>query len=116
VISPALVDIFSLVCGFTGWYYLFYSKAAAGLSSVESSRRNTLRIALRRICGATMFLLGIAFFAGFNTVDDRRTPRAYALVWIGVMVLLLVILMLVATDIRLTWKLRRKSRNGSDRT
>jgi Ca2+/Na+ antiporter len=114
--SSVFVDIFSLLCGLTGWFYLFYSRAAAKLSAIESARRNTLRVALRRICGAAMFLLGIACFAGFNTVDDRRTPRAYVSLWLGVMFLLLIILLLVAADIRLTWKLRRKPPTPSDPT
>jgi hypothetical protein len=100
------------VCGFTGWFYLFYSKAAQKLVPIESVRRNALRTALRRVCGAAMFLLGIACYAGFNTVDDRHTPRAYVAVWLGVMFLLLIIVLLVAADIHLTRKLRHKPRSG----
>ncbi len=113
--NSAIVGIFSLLCGITGWFYLFYSKAAAKLAVVEPSRRNSLRIILRRICGGAMFLLGIACFAGFNTVDDQRTPRAYVGVWLGVMFLLVVIILLVAADIHLTWKLGHKTGEGRDR-
>jgi hypothetical protein len=108
MMDQAIVDIFALVCGVTGWFYLFYSKAAARLAGVEPATRNSLRIALRRVCGGAMVLLGIAFFAGFNAVDDQRTPRAYLAVWLGAMSLLAIIAILVAVDIRLTWKLRHR--------
>jgi hypothetical protein len=110
----APVDIFSLLCCGAGWFYLFYSKAAAGLSTIESTRRNALRVVLRRMCGVGMFLLGVACFAGFNTVDDHRTPRAYVALWLGVMALLLIIMALAAADIHLTWKLRRKPAGRGD--
>jgi sterol desaturase/sphingolipid hydroxylase (fatty acid hydroxylase superfamily) len=108
VMDQAVVDIFALVCGVTGWFYLFYSKAAARLAGVEPARRNSLRVALRRICGGAMVLLGITFFAGFNAVDDQRTPRAFVAVWLGAMALLAIIAVLVAADVRLTWKLRHR--------
>jgi hypothetical protein len=112
--NSAVVGIFSLVCGIAGWFYLFYSKAAAKLAVIEPTPRNRLRIVLRRVCGGAMFLLGIACFAGFNAVDAHRTPGAYLGVWLGVMFLLLVIILLVAADIGLTWRLRRKPPKGFD--
>jgi len=113
--NAAVVGIFSLLCGITGWFYLFYSKAAAKLVVIEPSPRNALRIRLRRVCGGAMFLLGIACFVGFNAVDER-SPGAYLAVRLGVMFLLLVIILLVAADIGLTWKLRRKDPKGSDQS
>ncbi|MGD0540473.1 MAG: hypothetical protein ABSB33_03035 [Tepidisphaeraceae bacterium] len=110
--NSTLVGIFSLLCGIVGWFYLFYSKAAARLAIVEPGHRNSLRVALRRVCGGAMFLLGIACFTGFNAVDDQRTPGAYLAVWLGVMLLLLVIIVLVAADILLTCKIRHKAGRG----
>ncbi len=107
-------DSFSLFCALAGWYYLFYSKAAARLAPLESPRLNVQRTRLRRICGAVMFALAVSFFAGFNTVDER-SPRAYLLVWLVVLVLLAVILVLAMADLRLTLKLRQQSR-GADRS
>jgi hypothetical protein len=109
----ALVDIFALACGVAGWFYLFYSKAAAKLASFESPAKNTLRIRLRRLCGAAMVLLGAAFYAGFNAVDDRRHPAIYLAVWMASMFLLLLIVGLVAADIHLTKTIRRKPRDTS---
>ncbi|MGA2442743.1 MAG: hypothetical protein ABSH08_17450 [Tepidisphaeraceae bacterium] len=107
--EAALVDMVSLACGVAGWFYLFYSKAASRLLPMESARRNAVRIAMRRVCGVAMVLLGIAFFAGFNSIDDRRNPLAYLAVWIAAMLLLLLIVALVAVDVHLTGKLRRRS-------
>ena len=109
----ALVDIFALACGVAGWFYLFYSKAATKLASFESPAKNTLRIRLRRLCGAAMVLLGAALYAGFNVIDDRRYPAIYLAVWMASMLLLLLIVGLVAADIRLTKAIRRKPRDTS---
>jgi len=109
----ALVDIFALACGVAGWFYLFYSKAATRLAPFEPPAKNTLRIRLRRLCGAAMFLLGAAFYVGFNAIDDRRSPAIYLAVWMASMLLLLLIVGLVAADIHLTKAIRRKPRDTS---
>lgn len=109
-----LVDSFSLFCGIAGWFYLFYSKAAAALGQIETPGRNALRISLRRVCGGAMVLLGVGFFAGFHSVDEHQTPRAYLAVWLSVIVLLALIILLAAIDVRLTWKLRRKTHPRSE--
>jgi hypothetical protein len=111
--AAVLVDIFALACGVAGWFYLFYSKAAKRLAGIEPAPHNTLRVMLRRICGAAMVLLGIGFYAGFNAVDENRHPGIYLAVWMGSMLLLLLIFGLVAADIHLTRKLRRKQREIS---
>ena len=113
MIMCVLVDIFALACGVAGWFYLFYSKAAGKLAVVESAAQNTVRVRLRRICGAALVLLGIGFYAGFNAVDDQRNPAIYLAVWMGSMLLLLLIIALVAADIHLTRMLRRKSQGTS---
>jgi hypothetical protein len=106
--NSAVVGIFSLVCGVAGWFYLFYSNAAAKLALIEPTFRNRVRVGLRRVCGAALFLLGGACFAGYNSVDDRRSPGVYLVVWLGVMFLLFVIIVLVAADIWFTLNLRHK--------
>jgi drug/metabolite transporter (DMT)-like permease len=105
--SPIPADILALACGVAGWFYLFYSKAATKLSGVESPRQNNLRVTLRRTCGAALVLLGALFFAGFN-IDEHRTPGAYLTIWSTALVLLLIIIALVAADLRLTYKLRHQ--------
>lgn len=108
--TAALADIFALACGVAGWFYMFYSNAAHKLAALESPAHNALRIRLRRICGAALVLLGIGFYIGFNSIDDRRNPGLYLAVWVASILLLLLIVALVATDIHLTRALRRKQR------
>jgi uncharacterized membrane protein len=105
--SSLPADLLALACGIAGWFYLFYSNAAAKLSSVESARQNNLRVTLRRTCGAALVLLGALFFAGFN-IDEHRSPGAYVGIWSAALLLLLIIVILVATDLRLTYKLRHQ--------
>jgi hypothetical protein len=105
--STLAIDVVALACGVAGWFYLFYSKAAAKLAGVESARQNSVRIILRRVCAAALVLLGAAFFAGFN-IDEHRNPGAYLGVWAAALLLLLVITILVAADLGLTLKLRRR--------
>ena len=105
--SSFFPDLLALACGIAGWFYLFYSKAAAKLAVFESPRQNNLRIMLRRTCGAALVLLGALFFAGFN-INEHRTPGVYLAIWSGALVLLLIIIALVAADLRLTYKLRNK--------
>lgn len=107
MLRTLVVDGFSLLCAIAGWFYLFYSKAASRLAPVESRRLNMLRVRLRRICGAAMFLLAVAFFAGFNTVDER-TPQLFLAVWLGVLILLLAVVALALADLRLTWRLHHR--------
>ena len=115
--TATFADILALACGVAGWFYLFYSRAAANLSAVESSSRNRLRKWLRKVCGASLVILGAAFFAGFNSVDEHRTPTAFLAVWCGTFLLLLLILVLVAVDILFTLKMRReKTQNAGNHT
>src|SRR5882724_107457 len=99
--------IFSLLVAAAGWYYMFYSRAAANLSSIEDQAINRRRLRLRRAGGFIMFLLAIALFAGFHSVDSATSAQAFVLVWLSVFVLLLTVLLLAMADLRLTWKLRR---------
>jgi hypothetical protein len=103
----AVTDFFSLVCAVVGWFYLFSSNAAKKLAGIEPQRQNSLRIALRRGCGTALFLLAVACFAGSNTVNDRQNPGAYLAIWTAAIILLMLIIILVGIDVRLTSKLRR---------
>ncbi|MDP9173144.1 MAG: hypothetical protein M3O30_04660 [Planctomycetota bacterium] len=102
----ALSDIFSLLCGIAGWYYLFYSQAAARLAHLEHPAANQRRRRLRRICGGTMFLLGAAFFIGMHLEELGGSIKAYIAIWLFVLLLLLLVIFLAYADIRLTIRLR----------
>jgi hypothetical protein len=108
IVNAGFNDILALVCAIAGWFYLFYSRAASRLSGIESSRRNTVRVVLRRVCGGALFLLAVGFFAGFHSIDENRFPGRFVAVWMGVMLLLLLVVSLVSVDLVLTWKLRRR--------
>ena len=103
---PLIVDTFSLLTAAAGWYYLFYSRAAKQLDGIEVHRLNQWRVRLRRIGGAAMLLLGVAFFAGFQVVN----PRFFVATWISVMALLAAIVILGLIDVRLTWQVQKKLR------
>ena len=112
-----LAGIFSLLVAAAGWYYLFYSRAAHRLESIEQEALNRRRIAYRRVGGVLMLLLGVCFFAGFNTVDWDPPTVSFMLIWLAVFVLLGCIVILAMIDLRLTIKLRRsiqKSRSEKE--
>jgi len=111
MIPPAVVDIFSLLCVLAGWFYLVHSKAAGRLASLESAAINNRRIALRRLCGTAMLLLGAGFFAGCHLADSGR-PGLFLALWLIVLTLLALIVLLALADVRLTWKLREQLRRG----
>ncbi len=98
----------ALACAAVGWHYLFFSRSAGRLGEVEGQTANVRRGILRRINGAAMFLLAAGFYAGFVSVDPAVHPKVYLMIWCGVMVLLLLVVMLVAIDIRYTARLRRR--------
>jgi len=103
-----LPAIFALLAGAAGWYYLLYSKAAHALRSIEGERVNNQRLRLRRLNGLMMLLLAVAFFAGFRTVDEKRSPIAFLLVWLAALLLLAIIVVLAMVDLRLTMKIRNR--------
>ena len=106
-----LTGILALLTGAAGWYYLFYSRAAHRLSGVEDERTNVTRVRLRRVAGAAMVLLGAALFAGFYTLDDSdQSPAAFAILWLAVFALLILIVILAMIDVRLTHRLRSRQR------
>ncbi len=101
------VAILSLLIAVAGWHYLFYSRSAPGLASLELPSSNRRRIRLRRAGGCAMMALAVCFFAGFFTVDFGQQPHAFVAIWLTVFVLLAVILVLGLIDMRLTMKLRQ---------
>ena len=84
--------------------------AAHRLAAFENLELNRRRILLRRIGGGAMFLLGVAFFAGFELMDHQK-PVLFALTWMGVALLMLFIVVLGLIDLRLTMRLRRRDRD-----
>ena len=105
-----LAGIFALLTGAAGWFYLFYSRAAHRLGGIEDERLNARRIALRRVGGVAMLLLGGFFFAGFYAFEDpNRTPTAFLAVWLTVFALLVALVVLALIDLRLTRQLRRRA-------
>ena len=108
----ALTSTFSLLVAAAGWYYMFYSRAALKLSGVEGEQRNRLRQRCRQANGFVMFLLAVALYAGFNTVDPQASTQAFLMVWFGVFLLLFVIVLLALVDVRMTWRLRHHRRQA----
>jgi len=103
--------ILALLTAAAGWYYMFYSKAAHRLAGIEDPQLNRQRIRLRRIGGGTMFVLAVAFFAGFEAIDPERSPTLFVLTWLGVAVLMFIIVALALADLRLTMRMRQRDRN-----
>jgi hypothetical protein len=92
-----------------GWFYAFSSRSATGLAGIERNALNQRRVRLRRFGGCAMMALGVSFFAGFNTVDVDEHPGIFEAIWIAVCMLLVLLLVLAAIDLRLTMRLRRQS-------
>ena len=110
----AFCAIFSLFIAAAGWYYMFYSRAASRLSSIEHSSINTMRVWLRKINGLLMFMLAVCFFSGFFAVDLDHPTRMTAIVWLAVCGLVLALLALGFVDLRLTWRLRMAGKQVRD--
>jgi UDP-N-acetylmuramyl pentapeptide phosphotransferase/UDP-N-acetylglucosamine-1-phosphate transferase len=104
-----LPGTFAAAVAAIGWHYLFFSRAAHRLDRLEHHPTNHLRVRLRRVGGGCMFLLGVCFFALFYTVDLDHPSRAVACILLAVLLLLATIVLLAIADLRLTWKLRRRS-------
>ena len=106
-----LPGILALMIAIAGWFYMFYSKAAANLGGVENEQLNLKRIRLRRVGGFVMLLLAVAFFMLFYTFDSKEQAQEFVLTLLAVLLLLCMILVLGLIDLRLTLKLRRATRN-----
>ena len=108
-----IAAIFSLLVGAAGWHYLFYSRAAAKLATVENDHLNQRRIRLRKVCGFAMMLLAICFLTLFWTFQPDDSPLAYLLMILAVMLLLLAVVILALIDMRLTLQLRRRRKRDT---
>lgn len=104
--ANVLPAIFSLLVAAAGWYYMFYSSAAARLSVVEHSGINRLRVFLRRAGGLVMMLLAVTFYAGVVAVDRENGPAAAGFL-LAVACLMFIIMALGLIDLRLTRGLRK---------
>jgi hypothetical protein len=103
--------ILALLTGAAGWYYLFYSRAAARLGEFEAQRVNDQRARLRRIGGGVMLFLGAGLYIGFRTADaDNGQPFVFVAAWLANMALMAVLVVLALVDVRLTARLRKNLR------
>lgn len=102
-----------LLVAIAGWHYLFHSKAARHLNTIETSTLNARRVFLRRTNGALLLVLAALLYLGLRIVNSHDRPREFILLWLGALALLLCIVMLALIDLRLTFKLRA-SRPNSD--
>jgi Kef-type K+ transport system membrane component KefB len=108
-----LPAIFALVVAAAGWFYMFYSRAAAKLHGIEPSATNRMRVRLRQVGGLSMMLLAIAFYAGYVAIDQRRVEQA-SFYMFAVLALLAIIIVLGLADLRLTNKLRKSDRDQDE--
>jgi peptidoglycan/LPS O-acetylase OafA/YrhL len=114
-VTDWLPAILAFLIATSGWYYAWYSRAAEGLAHLESVRVNRFRQQLRRVGGCAMILLGAGIAVGTYGLDLDRPGMWFALIWIGVMLLLVGVIVLVYVDIRLThrlWKNRSCSKSS----
>ncbi len=110
---PILTGIFSLMIAAAGWYYLFYSDAVHRLAAVEDVAINTRRVRIRRLGSVLLILLAMLFYVGSAVVSWDEPTVWFAVIWLGVMVLVGVVTILALLDLRLTNQLRqRRKRDG----
>ena len=112
-----MIGILALLIAATGWYYLFYSKAAERLESIEEQQTNRRRGILRRINAIVMLLmaLGIAVGTYKFKAEDESTRSAFFFTWMIVMLLLPLSVTLALIDLRLTIKLREQLRQRNNK-
>ena len=103
--SDALVVLIAAA----GLYYLFISRAAHRLATVENRDVNERRIRLRRINAVMMILLAALLFLATRVLGTH--PRSLALVMLGILLLLVVIVWLAMVDLRMLMQLRDRRRD-----
>jgi uncharacterized membrane protein len=111
----ALPAIFALIVGAVGWYYLFYSRSASGLSAIEAGPQNRLRSVLRRVNAIVMLLIAAGIAVAFTWYDRSGQERQFVLMSMAILLLLVVLVVLGLIDLRLTWKLRQQLRERKRR-
>src|SRR5437762_10789584 len=96
----------SFLVGVAGVFYMFFSKAASNLSSIEAPVENQRRSHLRRANGVVMLALAVAIAFGSYGFDVEHPHEGFLLVWVAAMILLFVFVVLALADVRLTMRLR----------
>src|SRR4051812_5098806 len=105
-----MFGILALLIAATGWYYLFYSKAAERLESIEEQQTNRRRGILRRINAIVMLLMALGIAVGTYRFTNEQDQKAFLITWTIVMLLLPISVILALIDLRLTIKLREQIR------
>jgi len=104
----SIASIFSLLVGVAGWYYAFYSPAAARLSNIEAAPVNNRRVRLRRVNGLLMCAMAVCLFLGTASLERGWSAVATVALWFAVLILMLGIAAFALYDLRLTARLRAK--------
>ena len=113
--SIFVADAACLLIAASGWYYLFYSRAAQKLSGVEAETSNRRRVLLRRCNGVVMMLLATLLYFANHIVELKDRPIAATAVLVGIVFMLGISVLLGWVDLRLTMDLRNRRRNDRDR-
>lgn len=87
---------------------------AAHISATEERTTPQSRRRIRVANGWIMLMLAPLLSAGFGIVSPSTHPRAFALVWIAVILLLLVVILLALMDIANTIRLAMHARRQFD--
>jgi len=98
----------SLLIGIAGWHYLFFSRAAHRLGTIEAESANARRIVLRRTNGVALILLAALLYAGCTAIDPKGSPQIFVAAWIAIFALLSISIVLALIDLRLTLRVRGK--------
>lgn len=109
-----VADAACLLIAASGWYYLFYSRAAHKLSGVEADSSNRRRVILRRCNGVVMMFLAMLLYFANHIVELKDRPIAATVVLVGIICLLGISVLLGWLDLRLTMNLRNRRRDDRD--
>jgi apolipoprotein N-acyltransferase len=106
----ALLSIFAALVVIAGVYYFTNTAAVDALAGVEPAANNKLRRNLRRLNGLAMIVLGLCFFWIYFEVEVGKSSVRLVLATLLLAVSILLSLALVAIDLWLTHRLRRRNR------
>ncbi|HEX4797067.1 MAG TPA: hypothetical protein VH370_24965 [Humisphaera sp.] len=110
-----VADSACLLIAASGWYYLFYSRAAQKLSGVEADTSNRRRVLLRRCNGVVMMFLAMLLYFANHIVELKDRPIAATAVLLGIIGMLGISVVLGWVDLRLTMDLRSRRRDDRDK-
>ena len=113
-ITRALPGVLALLVGVAGWFYLFYSRAAANLSGIEDTKLNARRTSLRRVGAVVMLSLAVLIAVGSYGFDPEHPTARFFILWLVVIALLVMMMILGLIDVRLTYRLRRDFRRKNE--